>query len=129
VPADVRRVRDLAEIPPGPLDRLEVAYFHRTHRSAGCLKAEELTRKTLDTWYADRLASGEMILLVEDMQQPADPELVRRYDPYGSSIYLGLVKAGITYVSSIEDVWFVLSDETQFTERLRGHIDAALEGL
>lgn len=121
-------VDDLAQVPPGDVERLEVAYFHRTNRCKSCVKAEELTRKALDALYADRLQSGEMVLLVEDVQQPADAELVRRYEAYGSSLYFGVVKGGVTYVYAVNDIWFVLGDEARFTDIVRAKIDSVYAG-
>lgn len=126
LPPGVQMVRDLSQVAPGPLERLEVAYFHRTRRCTGCVVAEELIRATLYTHYADRLESGEMVLRVEDVQKPADPQLVRTYDAYGSSLYLGVVKAGRTHVLPVEDIWYVLGDEARFEDVLRAKIDAAL---
>lgn len=124
--AGVSIITDLSQLPGGPVERLEVAYFHRTHRCSGCVLAEELTRKTLDQFYADRIRSGEMVLLSEDVQAPADPELVRRYEAYGSALYLGVVKGGVTHVYDVDDIWYVLGDEKAFAEVLRGIIDRAL---
>jgi hypothetical protein len=121
-------VDDLSQVPPGAVEPLEVAYFHRTNRCKSCLKAEELTRKALDALYADRLQRGDMVMLVEDVQQPADPELVRRYEAYGSSLYLGVVKGGVTYVYPVNDIWLVLCDEAKFTDVVRAKIDSVYGG-
>ena len=79
-------VDDLALMPPGAVERLEVAYFHRTHRCYSCRLAEDLTRQVVERGYSDRLGSGAMVMLVEDVEQPVDPDLGRKYDAYGSSL-------------------------------------------
>jgi hypothetical protein len=124
----VRTIKDLAELPKGPVEQVEVAYFHRTNRCSGCIRAEALTRKTLDTYYSDRLKCGDMVLRVEDVEQPADPEVVRKYDAFGSSLYLGVLKGGVTYAYPVNDIWFTTGDDAKFMQVVRGKIDYVFEG-
>ncbi len=122
----VRGVRRLDEIPAGPADTVEVAYFHRTHRCWSCLRAEELTRQVLETDYQTELASGRMVFFSEDVQKPVDVSRVERYQAFGSSLYLGVLKANRWYLLPVDDMWLVLGDEERFHALLTGLIDTAL---
>ncbi len=124
----VRAVRNLSEVPPGPAEQVEVAYFHRTHRCWSCLRAEELTLQVLDSHYQAELGSGRMVFFSEDVQAPADADRVARYEAFGSSLYLGIHKAGAMYIYPVDEIWLNLGDETRFNAVLSGLLDAALGG-
>jgi hypothetical protein len=123
-----QRINDLEQLPPGRTERVEVAYFHRTQRCSSCIEAERLTRKTLDTYFADRLKSGEMSLVVADIQKPQNAALAQKYDALSSTLYLGTVKDGIEYTWLLSDIWFAMGDEAKFMVVLRDKINIAYGG-
>jgi len=51
----------------GPADRVEVVYFHRAQRCYSCIHAEEGIRYTVETYFADELASGKVTFEVRSM--------------------------------------------------------------
>ncbi len=126
-----QRINDLSQLPFGQqVEHVEVAYFHRTQRCEGCIEAERLIRKTLDVYFADRLKSGEMSLVVADVQKPQNAALVRKYDALSSFLYLGIVKGGIEYTWPVIDIWLwlTLSDEAEFMASLRDKINIVYRG-
>ena len=48
--SQLQPINDLDQLPPGQAEHVEVAYFHRTQRCAGCIEAERLIRKTFETY-------------------------------------------------------------------------------
>jgi hypothetical protein len=123
-----QQLRDLSQLPPGKVEHVEVAYFHRTQRCASCIEAERLTRKTLDTYFADRLKSGGMSLVVADVQKPQNAALARKYEASSSSLYLGILKGGVEYILPVNDVWLVLQNEAKFMATLRDKINLVYGG-
>lgn len=123
---DVKQVTDLAELPPGPAEHVEVAYFHRTHRCWSCTEAERLTRVALEDGFADDLATGRLTLVVADVEQAENAGLAARYEAWGSSLYLGISKAGATYVHPVSDIWYAIGDESVFVPSLQEKIAMAL---
>jgi len=126
--SQVQPINDLAQLPPGQAEHIEAAYFHRTQRCAGCIEAERLIRKTFDTYFTDRLESGEISLVVADIQNPQNAVLAQKYDALSSSLYLGVVKDGIEYTWLVSDIWLTLSDEARFMALLRDKINTAYGG-
>lgn len=118
----------LSQLPPGKVEHVEVVYFHRTQRCASCIEAERLTRKTLDTYFADRLKSGGMSLVVADVQKPQNAALARKYEASGSSLYLGILNGGVEYILPVNDVWLVLQNEAKFMTTLRDKINLVYGG-
>ncbi len=124
----VQSIKDLSQLPPGQAEHVAVVYFHRTQRCASCIEAERLIRKTLDTYFADKLKSGVMSLVVADVQKPQNAPLVRKYDAWGSSLYLGIVKGGVEYTWAVIDIWFAMGDEPKFMALLRDKINTVYGG-
>lgn len=122
----VERIGGPAELPAGAVERVEVAYFHRAKRCRACLEVERLTREVVADGFAAEAADGRLLLLVENTEQPAVPALVQRYDAWGSALYLGVTKAGITYAWRVDDVWFYVNEEPQFVNVLTRGIRSAL---
>lgn len=120
----IQRIAGRPELPAGPVEHVEVAYFHRTHRCSGCINAERLTRETLDTRFADRLRNGDLNLVVEDTEAPADPALVRRYEAWGSALYLSVAKGGTAYTWRVDDIWFYVNEDHKFVGVLADEIRA-----
>ncbi len=128
VAAPTRMLADLRALPQGTVNHVDVVYFHRTQRCASCIEAERLIRKTLDTYFADQLKSGVMSLVVADVQKPQNAPLVRKYDAWGSSLYLGIVKGGVEYTWAVSDIWFAMGDEAKFMALLRDKINTVYGG-
>ena len=124
----IQRVNDLGQLPPGKAEHVEVAYFHRTQRCAGCQEAERLTRETLNTYFTAQLQSGEISLVTADVQKLENAALTRKYDASGSSLYLGVVKGGVEYILPVDDIWFVVKDEVKFLAMLRDRLNAVSGG-
>jgi hypothetical protein len=123
---DAFRITDLAELPPGPAEHVEVAYFHRTQRCWSCTEAERLTRLAVADRFAQDLATGRLSLVVADVEAPENAELAARYDAWGSSLYLGIAKAGAEFVFPVTDIWFTIRDESAFVPSLQDKIAVAL---
>jgi hypothetical protein len=118
---------DLAPLPPGPVEHLEVAYFHHTVRCDSCIEAERLTRLTLDTYFPAQMESGLVALVSVDVDTGQDAVRVARYAATGPSLYLGITKGGSLYLYPV-DFWSVLGSEDQFQDLLGGMIDRILAG-
>jgi len=118
-----QRIHQTRELPGGPVERVEVAYFYRAPRCWGCTEAERLTRKTIQTYFAERLASGELQLVVADIRKPQNAALARKYGANASSLYLGIVKGGVEYILPVGEVWLVVDNEARFMAALRDEIN------
>ncbi|NTV37861.1 MAG: Lrp/AsnC family transcriptional regulator, partial [Anaerolineales bacterium] len=54
----------------------------------------------------------------------ANPALVRRYDAWGSRLYLSVTKAGTVYTYPVDDIWFYVNEDHKFTGYLATQIRA-----
>jgi hypothetical protein len=110
-----------------PADRVDVVYFHRTVRCSTCLRAEELTRYTLNTYFADELASKKVVFQSVDVEDPANADIVAKYN---NASYLTLcintVTNGTENIEEVTDIWYVGDEE--FVDILKNEVEESLAG-
>jgi heme/copper-type cytochrome/quinol oxidase subunit 2 len=113
----------------GPADRVEVVYFHRTQRCYTCLYAEEYTQYTVETYFADELASGRVTFQSINVQDEENADIVEKYN---NASYLTLcintVKDGTDHIEEITDIWLVIGDDEAFVEIVKSKIEESFSG-
>jgi hypothetical protein len=113
----------------GPADRVEVVYFHRTQRCNTCLYAEEGTRYTLETYFADELASGKVTFQSINVQDEANADIVEKYN---NASYLTLcinsVRDGTDHIEVVTDIWLVIGNDEAFAEIVKSAVEKSLSG-
>ncbi len=120
-------VNAVSELPQGVVSHVDVVYFHRTERCTSCLNAENYTRETLETHFADQLKNGWMSLRVLDVEKPGNAALVKKFDAAGSALYLSVVIQGTEYLCPNQDIWFFTTNKYLFVDSLRKKL-ASLAG-
>lgn len=68
--------------------KLKLVYFHAEHRCPTCLSIEENTKKTLNTYFADKLKSGVITFVSLDVSEKENEAMVEKYEADGSSLFL-----------------------------------------
>lgn len=111
----------------GLANRVDVVYFHRTQRCAACLWVGKMSRLTVETYFADELASGRVTFREVDVQKPENAALARLYRAAGSSLFLNYVKGGVDNIQQASDTYPYVGNQQRFTEALRAKIAAGLE--
>jgi hypothetical protein len=113
----------------GPVDRVDVVYFHRTQRCSTCLYAEEGTRYTLETYFADELASGKVTFQSINVQDEANADIVEKYN---NASYLTLcintVRDGTDHIEVVTDIWLVIGNDEAFVEIVKSNVEKSLKG-
>ena len=113
----------------GPTDRVDVVYFHRTQRCYTCLYAEEQTRYTVETFFADELASGKVTFQSINIQDEANADIVEKYN---NASYLTLcintVRDGTDHIEEVTDIWLVIGNDEAFVETVKNKIENSLNG-
>ncbi len=110
-----------------PADGVEVVYFHRAHRCYSCFYAETGTRYTVETYFADELASGKVTFEVFDVEDEENATIVKKYGAFTSSLFINTIKGGSDHIEEITDIWFVLGNDEAFVEVVRGKIEESLK--
>ena len=108
---------------------VEVVYFHRDQRCVSCRRIEEATRDTIDTYFADRLESGELAFQVSNVQDEANADIIERYGAYTSSLFVNTVKDGQDHIEEVTNAWLLVNDMEQLRDLIKGEIEEHLEEL
>ncbi len=113
----------------GPADRVEVVYFHRTQRCPTCIYAEEGTRYTLETYFADELDSGRVTFQSINVEDEENADIVERYNnPSYLTLCINTVRDGTDHIEQVTDIWFVIGDDEAFVEIVKSKIEKSLNG-
>jgi len=113
---------------PVPADKVEVVYFHRAQRCTGCVYAETGTRYTLETYFADELASGKITFAVFNVEDEENAAIVNKYDAYTSALFVNTITDGTDHIEEVTEIWFVLGDDEAFVEVVKNKIEQSLKG-
>ena len=113
---------------PSNVDALEVVYFHRPQRCAGCVYAETSTRYTLETYFAEELKSGKIIFKVINLADEANATTVEHYGAYTSSLFIKSKKDGNANIEEVKEIWFFLGKDSEFVALVKSKIDRYFSG-
>jgi len=111
-----------------PADRVEVVYFHRAQRCYSCIYAEEGTRYTVETYFADELASGKVTFEVFNVEDDENATIVKKYGAFTSSLFINTIRDGTDYIEEVTDIWFALGKDEAFMEIVKSKIEKRLKG-
>lgn len=111
-----------------PGARLIVYYLSEGKDCATCENIEAYTRETLDTHFADKLATGEIAFVTADMDAPQNKHFVTDYSLYTKSVVLSQIEDGDQVRwKNLEEIWGHVYDKEAFVAYVQKEIGAFLE--
>jgi hypothetical protein len=129
VAAPTRVLGDVSALPRGVVSHVDVVYFHRAQRCAGCLNAGRYTRETVEAYFASHLQRGVMSFRQLNVELAENAVVTRKFDASGSSLYLGVLMNGVEYLCPIDDIWFYTNNKTSFMAFLQKTLAPLVGGL
>jgi hypothetical protein len=84
---------------------------------------------TVQTYFANELASGRLILKMLDVQAETNTDIVNEYGAYGSSLYINDVVDGIDHIEHVPEIWYHVGDAEEFVEIVRTEIEQHLGSI
>ena len=90
---------------------VEVVYFHRAQRCTTCMHAESVVTYTVETYFSDEVASGSLVYMVLNVNDPVNSAMSEKFGAYGSSLFLNDVEGGVEEIEYVNEIWFLLEDE------------------
>jgi len=108
--------------------RVEVYHFHRTQQCSSCIALGRLMDETVNASFtkeveSERLKSGHI-----NIELPKNKEIVDRYDPTGSSLYIGTYINGVFYKEENTNVWYKLNNQLEYINYLTPILKKRLSG-
>ena len=117
-----------SDTPTTSVDKVEVVYFHRTQRCYSCVYAEDSTLYTLETYFADELASGKITFVTLDVTSEENAAIVEKYEAYTSSLFINTIIDGTDHIEVVNEIWSVIGDDETFVELVKNKIEQSLSG-
>jgi hypothetical protein len=114
---------------PGGADYVELVYFHRTQQCYSCRYAGDTTKYTVETYFADELASGKLVFKKVDVQDKANASIAERYGAYGSSLFINEIIDGIDHIEPVTDIWYQIGDDDEFIQVVKDVIEKHLGNI
>ncbi len=108
-------------------DKVEVVYFHRAHQCSGCLYAEAVTCYTVETYFADELASGKVTFEALNVEDKENAAIVKKYGAFTSSLFINTIKDGTDHIEEVKEIWFLLGNDEAFVQAVRSEIEKSLK--
>lgn len=116
---------------PSPVvtNYVELVYFHRTKQCYSCRYAGDTTKYTVETYFADELASGKLVFKKVDVQDKANASITERYGAYGSSLFINEIVDGIDHIEPVTDIWYVVGKDEKFIQVVKDVIEKHLGNI
>ncbi len=115
-----------SSVAPGVDNGLEVVYFHRTNRCYGCIYAEDGIRYTIETYFADEVARGELVFMSIDLQDGNNAAIVNKYGAYTSQLFMNKVVDGKEQIEHVTSIWAYLGNDQAFANAVKAEIEERL---
>jgi predicted small lipoprotein YifL len=113
---------------PTPAEKVEVVYFYRAQRCTGCVYAETTSQYTLETYFADELASGKITFTSLNVEAEENAAIVGKYEAYTSSLFINTIIDGVDHIEQVKEIFSVLGDDEAFIEAVKTKIEQSLSG-
>lgn len=119
----------VAQVDPiGPQAELVVYYFHGDIRCMTCEKLEGYARESLETDFADRMASGQILWKPVNVDKPENTHFVKDYELVTKSVILSRVKDGKEVeFKNLDRIWDLVGDKEQYTRYISEQVAGFLE--
>ena len=111
-----------------PADRVDVVYFHRTQRCYSCTYMEDASRYTVETYFADELASGKVTFQVFNVEDEQNAGIAEEYQASYLSLYINTVKDGTDHIELVTDLYTLIGNDEAFADTLKSKIQKSLTG-
>jgi len=111
------------------VDRVEVFHFHGTNQCYSCITVGNYAEETVNTYFADEVASGKVRFEHINGELPENLDLVKQYGATGSSLWIGVYnKNGTFSAEQNTNVWYKINDKPEYLAYLKGVIEQKLAG-
>lgn len=90
--------------------KLQIYYFHATHRCETCTSIENNVKKVLENNYKDQIAKGVIDLKVLCVDDEANKALAEKYQAAGASLHLVKIENGVEKDNDLTDFAFSYSN-------------------
>jgi hypothetical protein len=107
---------------------VEVVFFFPIGPCENCIQVGELAEETVNTYYLEEMSSGTLVFKKANYFDPQNKELVKKYGPESSSLWIGTYSEGKFYKEMKVGVWYKTGNKRDYMDYLKEAIDKRLAG-
>ena len=109
-------------------NRVEVLFFHNRERCSSCLNMEKYTKEIVETYFAQQIKEGKLVLLICDIEDKNNTELTDDYQVIWTSLYINKWENGTESRHNMTEFAFLNVDSSpdEFKEGIRQQIEELL---
>lgn len=108
------------------VEKVELYHFHGDRSCTSCTVLGDFAEDTVTEWYAPELESGRIVFDHINFDNPDNSDLVEKYGPTGSSLWIGVYDANGFYAQELVVPWYMIKDKEQFITYIRAVIEQQL---
>ena len=89
---------------------------------------EDAARYTVETYFADELATGKVTFQVFNVEEQENSAIVDQYQSSYLSLYINTVKDGTDHIELVTELYPLIGQDEAFVETLKSKIEESLAG-
>jgi hypothetical protein len=89
---------------------------------------EDAARYTVETYFADELASSKVTFQVFNVEEKQNADIVEKYQASYLSLYINAVKDGTDHIELVTDLYTLIGNDEAFVKALKSKIEKSLTG-
>ncbi|MBU7032736.1 MAG: hypothetical protein HXS53_09415 [Theionarchaea archaeon] len=108
----------------GSIDKLLVVHFHRVHQCTCCINVGKWAEETIQKYFPIEFEQGRIVYM--DVCIEETPELSRKYNAYGSSLFISIIKGEEETFTENMEVWTYCFDHDAYVDYFKNFLDSIL---
>jgi thiol-disulfide isomerase/thioredoxin len=106
---------------------VEVYYFHRNRRCGPCRTIENLTKKTMETYYTQEMQNGDVIFHIVNVEQDENREVAQKFSVVSTALFMNVKNGTEEKATNLTGFAYrYAGNEEAYLSELKKQIDAAL---
>lgn len=114
------------QLPGKAVDQIIVVHFHRVHQCTCCINVGKWAEETIMLYFPEEYEEGKIVYM--DVCIEENQEIARKYNAYGASLYINVIKDGDDNIMDAVEVWSHCFDHDKYVDVFRQMLEDALEG-
>lgn len=108
----------------GAVEQIQVVHFHRVHQCTCCINVGKWAEETIQTHFPAEYEQGTIVYM--DLCIEEQPEMARKFNAYGSSLFINIVRGEEEEITENMEVWTHCFDHDAYIDYFKSFLDQIL---
>lgn len=109
-------------------ETIRVVKFEPTRPCYSCALLGNYAKETIEVYFPEEYASGQITYETVNYLDPQNGELVRKYGASGSALFIAVIRNDDEEIRSANDMWRYIGNKEEYMSVFRSKLDALLKG-